>query len=173
MTGIPLLPAGAVRMTVAEPALPRDVEQVYLHPGQLFAAAHRCAITTVLGSCVSVCLYDAETGVGGANHYLLPHAGGTTHEPLRCGPSAIRALIDCVVSLGARRSRLLAKVFGGAHVLKAISGQRWHLGAANVEVARSILGAERISVHAMHVGGLRGRKLQFITGDGAAWVKEL
>ena len=173
MSGIPLLPSGTARPSLLEVKRLSETEMVYLHPGRMFAAAHRCAITTVLGSCVSVCLYDTETGVGGANHYLLPHPGARTHEPLRFGASAIRALIDSVVSLGARRSRLTAKVFGGAHVLKAMTGERWHLGAANVEVARSVLSVERIPVHDMNVGGLRGRKLQFTTGDGAAWVKEL
>jgi chemotaxis protein CheD len=166
MSGIPRLPAGVERP-------PFTTEMVYLHPGRMFAAAHRCTITTVLGSCVSVCLYDVETGVGGANHYVLPHAGGKANEPLRCGPSAILALIDSVLTLGARRSRLVAKVYGGAHVLKAMTVERWHLGAANVEIARSVLRAERIPVHDMHVGGLRGRKLQFATADGAAWVREI
>lgn len=149
------------------------VEQIYLHPGQLFAAAHGCAITTVLGSCVSVCLYDTESGVGGANHYVLPHPGTNSYERLRCGPTAIRALIDSVTSLGGRRERLVAKVYGGAHVLKAVTGERWHVGAANVTVARAVLEAERIPVHSMDVGGMRGRKVQFTTGDGSSWVKEI
>jgi chemotaxis protein CheD len=159
-------------MPVPPPSAP-DAPAVFLHPGQLFAAAHRCEITTVLGSCVSVCLYDHATGVGGANHYLIPrHAVGGL-DTLRCGPSAIHALIECVVDLGARRDRLVAKVYGGAHVLKAISGERWLLGAANVEVARAALAAARIPLREMDVGGLRGRKLQFSTGDGSSRVKEL
>jgi chemotaxis protein CheD len=148
-------------------------QAVFLHPGQLYAASHRCEITTVLGSCVSVCLYDAGTGVGGANHYVLPRTASDGVESLRCGPSAIQALIACVLSLGARRGRLVAKVYGGAHVLQAIHGERWLLGAANVEVARAVLAAERIPLQAMDVGGMRGRKLQFTTGDGACQVKEL
>ena len=147
-------------------------EMVYLHPGRMFAAAHRCEITTVLGSCVSVCLYDPESGIGGANHYLLPRDSMKWNEPLRCGPAAIRALIDSLVSLGARRDRLVAKVYGGAHVLKAMTAERWHMGAANIEAARSVLRANGITVHTMDVGGLRGRKLLFVT-DGTAVVKEI
>lgn len=153
--------------------LAADTEMIYLHPGQMFAAAHRCAITTVLGSCVAVCLHDAGAGIGGVNHYLLPHEGPHGYEPLRCGPTAIRALIESVTSLGARRDRLVAKIYGGAHVLKAMSGARWQLGAANVEVAREVLGASGIPVRDMDVGGLRGRKLQFVTGAGTVWVKEI
>jgi chemotaxis protein CheD len=154
--------------------LAAGTEHVYLHPGQMYAAAHRCAITTVLGSCVSVCLYDVGSGVGGANHYVHPHAAAASlAEALRFGVPAIQALIASVVSLGARRDRLAAKVYGGAHVLKTMSGERWHLGAANVEVARTVLRAERIPVHAMEVGGVRGRKLQFVIRDGSAWIKEI
>ena len=169
----PLRLGGAVRPSPPEPTLAIDTERVYLHPGRLFAAAHRCAIITVLGSCVSVCLYDAGAGVGGANHYLLPHASSALAEPLRVGPTAIEALIDSVTSLGARRSHLRAKVYGGAHVLHAMTGERWHLGAANVEVARAMLSAQRIPVQTLEVGGLRGRKLLFVTGDGSTWVKEI
>jgi chemotaxis protein CheD len=146
---------------------------VYLHPGQLFASAVPCAITTVLGSCVSVCLYDVERGIGGANHFLLPHAGTRTNEPLRCGASAIEALLRRVLDLGARRHKLAAKVFGGAHVLQAMHSARFHLGTANVDVARSVLTAERIPVLAEDVGGVRGRKLRFVTSDGSAWVQEI
>jgi chemotaxis protein CheD len=162
-----------VRPSSTEPLLAADIERVFLHPGRMFVAAHHCAITTVLGSCVSVCLHDGESGVGGANHYVLPQAGTALFEPLRFGPSAIHALIDAVISFGARRRHLRAKVYGGAHVLRAMSGERWHVGAANVEVARAVLSAQRIPVQAMEVGGLRGRKLQFTIRDGSTWVKEI
>jgi chemotaxis protein CheD len=163
----------AVRWSPVEPVLAIGTEVVYLHPGQLYAAAHRCAITTVLGSCVAVCLYDASTGVGGVNHYLLPKEGRWKQEPLRCGPSAIKALIESVVALGAVRGRLTARIYGGAHVLKSVSGERWQLGAANVSVARAVLDAERVPVREMAVGGVRGRKLQFVTGEGTAWIREI
>ena len=150
-----------------------ESQMVYLHPGQLFVSAVPCAITTVLGSCVSVCLYDVERGIGGANHFLLPHGGTRTDEPLRCGASAIEALLQRVLDLGARRHKLAAKVFGGAHVLQAMHSDRYHLGTANVDIARSVLSAERIPVLAEDVGGIRGRKLRFVTSDGSAWVREI
>jgi chemotaxis protein CheD len=173
MSGVPLRQPGVVRPWPPEPMLAADLEVVYLHPGQLFAAAHRCIITTVLGSCVSVCLFDAERGVGGANHFVVPHGSTRQAERLRCGPSAIDALIDSVTSFGARRHRLVAKVYGGAHVLKAMTGQRWQLGEANVRVARTALEAQGIAVHEMDVGGVRGRKLQFVTDDGSVWVRAI
>ena len=153
--------------------VPGTLESVYLHPGQLFASANACSIITVLGSCVAVCLYDVERGVGGANHFLLPHPGTHTGEPLRFGATAIRALLERVVALGGRRQHLSAKIFGGAHVLQVMKHERFQLGSANVDLARSVLSAERIPVQAEHVGGVRGRKLRFDTSDGSAWVKEI
>ena len=164
---------GEVRPSSAWPLLAADIERVFVHPGRMFVAAHHCAITTVLGSCVAVCLYDAESGVGGANHYVLPHASSLPFEPLRVGSSAIQALIDAVIGMGGRRGHLRAKVYGGAHVLRAMSGERWHMGAANVEVARAVLRAQRIPIQAMDVGGMRGRKLEFRIRDGSTSVKEI
>jgi chemotaxis protein CheD len=164
---------GANRTSPAERFASLGPELVYLHPGSLFAAAHRCEITTILGSCVSVCLYDAERGVGGANHYLLPDVHAHYEEPLRCGSSAIRALIDRLTALGARRDRLVAKVYGGATVLRSTASDRWHVGTANVEMARAMLDAQGIAVLAMDVGGVRARRLRFVTGDGTAWVQPI
>ncbi|PYQ18463.1 MAG: hypothetical protein DMF79_14935 [Acidobacteria bacterium] len=106
--------------------------RVYLAPGRLYASAEAVQVTTILGSCVSVCLWDAQQRVGGINHFLLPE--GVPPSP-RFGASATSLLIEEVLALGARRSRLRAKVFGGACVLEAF--RKSHpLGMRNVEVAR-------------------------------------
>lgn len=153
--------------------VPDALASVYLHPGKLFASATPCTITTVLGSCVSVCLFDPVTGVGGANHYLLPQGNGSGRDALRFGATAIEALLESTLRLGARRPTLIAKLFGGANVLQAMQHRPSHLGTANVEVARAVLSAQGIPVRAEDVGGTRGRKLHFVVSDGTAWVKEL
>jgi chemotaxis protein CheD len=148
-----------------------NVPTVYLHPGQLHAAAGRGLITTLLGSCVSVCLFDPIRGVGGANHFLLPHYASGAHASPRYGPPAIYALLDRLLRLGAERTRLEAKVFGGACVLEGMRAGPRQLGVSNVEVARAVLGQEGIPVRAEDVGGTLGRKVVFRVHDGAAWVK--
>jgi GGDEF domain-containing protein/chemotaxis receptor (MCP) glutamine deamidase CheD len=87
----------------------------YLYPGGIFAAdprPHR--VTTVLGSCVSVCLWDRVRGVGGINHFLLPLWNGDGLPTPRYGNIAIAALIDRMLALGCSRENLRAKLFGGA-----------------------------------------------------------
>lgn len=154
----------------AAPAATR--EAVYLHPGQVVVCDTPTAVTTILGSCVSVLLYDERRGVGGVNHFLLPHWAGTGVDNARFGAAAMRQLVDGVRALGGRRADLRAKVFGGACVLEAFGrtdGE--HLGDRNVRVALDALRAEGIPVLAQDTGGRRGRRLQFTTDDGAALVR--
>ncbi len=145
--------------------------QVFLHAGGIAVASSPTAITTVLGSCVSVCLYDADAGVGGMNHFLLPLPVERDRSP-RFGAVAMPALVDAVVRAGASRDALVAKVFGGASVLGPVRPSR-HLGEENVDLALAQLEAARIPIVDRDVGGSRGRKVVFLVDEGTAWVRQL
>ena len=144
--------------------------RVYLPPGRLYASGEDVKVTTILGSCVAVCIWDAQAEVGGMNHFLLP--SGSPASP-RFGDSAVALLIGQVLERGARRGRLAAKVFGGACVLEAFRADPWSLGARNVEIAREQLAAAAIPVVGEDVGGDRGRKVVFHVRTGAAWVRPI
>lgn len=143
-------------------------ESVYLHPGQIYTAAHAVYVTTVLGSCVAVCLWDPVARVGGVNHFLLPKGKGP-----RYGEDAMKQLIEEMTSRGAFIARMIAKVFGGACVLAAFTGAGKAIGTQNVEAAMQFLAAQSIPVRAEQTGGRRGRKLLFHTGTGQAYVKDI
>lgn len=145
----------------------------YLHPGQVFVSADAYAVTTILGSCVAVCIHDVALRIGGIAHYLLPYRVAHDDFLARCGNVAIRNLIDGLLSLGSQKRNLRAKLFGGACVINAFRGKDTHLGIQNVELARKILSHQGIDIVAEDVGGLRARKLIFHLEDGTAWVKEL
>ena len=145
--------------------------QVYLHAGQVAVASQPTAITTVLGSCVAVCLHDPDACVGGMNHFLLPHHVERERSP-RFGSCAVPALIEAVVRAGASRGALVAKVFGGASVLGALRAGR-NLGDENVQLALRLLEEERIPVLDRDVGGTRGRKVVLLADEGTAWVRQL
>ena len=145
----------------------------YLHPGQLFVSAQSYAVTTILGSCVAVCLWDPVTRIGGINHFLLPTFSGEGIASPRFGNFAIKELLDQLAGLGSQKHNLLAKIFGGACVLEAFRDRQHQLGSKNIEVARALLESESIPLVGHDVGGQRGRKLIFHTDDGAAWVKAL
>lgn len=149
------------------------VKSVYLHPGQLFVATEPAAVTTILGSCVAVCVWDVVLGIGGINHYLLPAGVKTASTGLRYGNVAIGQLLEKLSRAGATPSNLRAKLFGGACVLDAMRGKENHLGDKNVEIARKMLSEAGIPVLASDVGGGRGRKLIFHPHEGSALVKLL
>jgi chemotaxis protein CheD len=141
---------------------------VYLHPGQTYAASHAALVSTVLGSCVAVCLWDPVARVGGMNHYLLPMGKG----PRYCN-EAMTQLLEEMTSRGAFIARVVAKVFGGASVIEGFTGSRKAIGIQNVEAALRILASHSIPVRAEQTGGRRGRKLLFNTGTGQAYVKDI
>ncbi len=154
----------------ATPAL----AQVYLLPGELYCSTWPSLVSTVLGSCVSVCLWDAEAGVGGMNHFLLPTSGHTSSP--RFGDVATARLVDSLIRHGAHGPRLRAKVFGGARLMGpvlAAETDEASLGAMNVLAARSALRDARIPILAEDTLGSRGRRVLFLTHDGSAWSREI
>lgn len=150
---------------------PGDRAQVYLHAGQLHAASAPTVITTVLGSCVAVCLHDPVAKVGGMNHFLLPLPVERDRSP-RFGTVAVPQLVEAVLRAGASRGSLVAKVFGGASVIGAMARGR-PLGEENAILALRLLDEARIPVLDQDVGGGRGRKLVFFADEGTAWVRQL
>jgi chemotaxis protein CheD len=152
---------------------PAGREVAYLHPGRLIAAATPTAVTTVLGSCVAVCLFDVSARVGGIGHAVLPKWPGTGVPTARYADFCVRMLAERLLALGARRGGLRAKVFGGACVLPAFRAARDHLGTRNVDACVDALADEGIEIVGGDVGGDRGRKLDFHIDDGAAWVRRI
>ena len=160
-------------MSAAAPEIHEPVATVYLHPGQIFTTHETVLVTTVLGSCVAVCLFDPDAGVGGMNHFLLPSTPVRGGNDLRYGNTAMERLITAMEGKGAVIDRIVAKVFGGACVIPGFSGAREAIGTKNVAAAREALTHHGISIGGEQTGGRRGRKLLFHTGHGAAYVKEI
>jgi chemotaxis protein CheD len=158
-------------MTDIDPS--EKLRTVYLYPGQLFTAAQPLLVSTILGSCIAVCLWDEKARVAGINHYLLPSEPVRGQNDLRYGNLAIERLIDEMVSAGAATTRMVAKVVGGASILGSGGNTRQSIGDQNAAVARQVLQKHGIAITAEQTGGLRGRKLLFHTGTGCAFSKEI
>ncbi len=141
-------------------------------PGELYASKRNIMIVTVLGSCVSACLQDPVSRIGGMNHFMLPDRSGNNtllSEPARYGAHAMEMLINNLLSMGARRERLEAKVFGAGRVLAGMSD----VGARNAQFALNYLERERIPVRARDVGGENARKVYQFVETGRILVKEI
>jgi chemotaxis protein CheD len=142
-------------------------------PGEVYATQRNMIIVTVLGSCVSACIRDPETNVGGMNHFMLPHHEGEPDGPLsesaRYGAYAMEVLVNHLLSLGARRERLEAKIFGAGRIVPGMSD----VGAKNAKFAVEYLERERIPVLAQDLGRVEASKVYFFPRTGRVLVKRL
>lgn len=143
----------------------------FLLPGALFAKNGDYIITTVLGSCIAVCLWDQSMKRGGMNHYKLPLWNGDGLPSPKFCNIAIEKLIEQMLSFGCNKKSIKAKVFGGAAVIKSASGLL-NVGERNIEVATDLLARERIPIVASDVGGEQSRKIIFNTADGGILMKK-
>lgn len=147
-----------------------------LLPGEAYVSvAPTELITTVLGSCVSACVWSPSTGIGGMNHFMLPDGdrdrgwGPVTSSATRYGTYAMEFLITELLKLGAPRDDLHIKVFGGGRVMAGMSD----VGARNIAFMRQFLRDEGLTLVAEDVGGPWPRKVVFFPASGRARVKKL
>lgn len=152
------------------PASVDNVRLVYMHAGQLVATAEPTQITTILGSGVSICVWDPVSRVGGANHFMLPYDASPNMASPRYAKQATATLLVDVAVAGASLTRLQARIFGGACIFAAFRDSGHDLGAQNVDAAREILTGARVKIVGEDVGGDCGRKLVFRTDTGVANV---
>ena len=150
------------------PAVPSSI---FLEQGEIRATAHAEIISTILGSCVSVCLFDPSHRTSGMNHFLLAQAGDNAPSP-RYGDIAIEQLIAAMIEIGANRSRLVAKIFGGGAVLPLAEPQAF-IGRDNIRVAIQELARHRIPVIAQSTGGTQGLMIKLLTATGEVFAKKL
>jgi chemotaxis protein CheD len=147
-----------------------SIEQHFLYPSALFASTRPHKVITVLGSCVSVCLWDPVLRIGGINHFMLPLWNGNGLASPKYGNIAIDKLVERMLNLGSSRANLKAKIFGGGEVIESnIACSR--IGERNIAIAREMLKVHRIPIVAQSVGGKNGRKLVFMTSTGEVFQK--
>ena len=138
-------------------------EKYFLKPGYIFVSAQPYLIHTVLGSCVSVCIWDITRNAGGMNHYIYGRATSGNHNA-RYGDAAITYLVNYLTyEIGCQRINMRAHIIGGGHNRQLDS----RIGDENVNIAEAILKRDGIEVVTRDVGGETGRKVIFnnITGE--------
>jgi chemotaxis protein CheD len=151
------------------------LEAAKLLPGEYYVTGRDMVLVTVLGSCVTACIRDRFSGIGGMNHFMLPDAGLDQDNPVslsaRYGAFAMEILINSLISLGAQRTLLEAKVFGGGNVLPGMTTM--NIGQRNADFALSFLSAEKIRVVARDLIDVFPRKVYFFPKSGKVLVKKL
>jgi chemotaxis protein CheD len=134
------------------------------------ASAGDVLVSLGLGSCVGVALLDRRATVAGLAHVVLPAAEGRAETPGKFADTAVPALLDAVVALGARRSHLEAVLVGGASMF-SFGGAGLEIGQRNDEAVREELARLRIPIAAAETGGSRGRTVRVDVQTGVVTAK--
>lgn len=142
-----------------------SVNRHFLYPGTIFAEPTEYEISTVLGSCVAVCLWDKVLRRGGMNHIMLPFWNGEGLATPKYGNIAMEKLLNKMLFIGCHREHLVAKVFGGANVT-GTGLEVFMIGDRNITLALEMLEDFRIPVIAKDLGGRVGRKIIMNTSTG-------
>jgi chemotaxis protein CheD len=142
----------------------------YLYPAYIFADQKAHLVTTVLGSCIAVCLYDPLLKIGGINHFMLPLWNGQGLASPKYGNIAIAKLLEKMIGFGCKKHNLIAKVFGGAESLEQ-SESFYQIGKRNIILAEETLANEKIKVLSQSTGGNQGRNIKYNTGTGEVMLR--
>ena len=150
-------------------------------PGEYYVTCEAETITTVLGSCISACIRDPDSGIGGMNHFMLPEDGASSTgsgsawnaldggESTRYGSYAMERLLNELYKLGARRDRLEVKIFGGGHILET----RNEIGEKNIRFAQEFCRVEGLVIAAQDVGSNVPRRVVYFPESGRVLIKRL
>lgn len=139
-----------------------------LLPGEFYVTTQQEMITTVLGSCVSACVYDPMRKIGGMNHFMLP-GSESGDGSARYGLFAMESLVNEILKLGCRKSDLKAKLFGGGQIIEKMTD----VGQKNIRFAKTFLFSEGIPLESHDLGLIYPRKVNFFPLTGKAMVKRL
>ncbi len=140
-------------------------------PGDFYVTKGGEIITTVLGSCVSACIRDPESGLAGLNHFMLPNQLGSYQagEALRYGCYAVERLLNELVKYGARREDLEIKVFGGGKVIAGMSD----IGRKNIAFIHEYFETEGLHIAAEDTGGTCARRVRYYSDTGRVLIQRL
>lgn len=150
-----------------------NLPSVKILPGEYYGSEHDVIVSTVLGSCVSACIWDRSTGRGGMNHFMLPDTGEKDFSGAagRFGTYAMELLINDLMKHGAKRDSLECKLFGGGNVMRGFT--TINVGERNAQFAIDFLKTEKIRITAQDLLDIYPRKVIFFTKTGKAMVKKL
>jgi chemotaxis protein CheD len=147
-------------------------------PGEYYVTRNDEGVYTTLGSCISACIRDRESGIGGMNHFMLPSTGAAEADAwkassqssaTRYGNYAMEHLINEIMRNGGKRQNLEVKIFGGGRILENMTD----VGERNIAFVREYLALEGLQVVSEDVGSIYPRMVVYFPRTGRVRVKRL
>jgi chemotaxis receptor (MCP) glutamine deamidase CheD/FixJ family two-component response regulator len=150
-----------------------EPKKFFLLPAEMYFEEEPTEISTLLGSCVSVCLFNRKLLIGGMNHFMLDKAPPGQEPSTKFGDYATEALIQTMLSCDRNTANIEAAILGGGNVVGHLNIENG-IGARNIAIARGILNKHNITiVDSRHTGGDYGRRLFFRTWNGELIVRRI
>jgi chemotaxis protein CheD len=140
-------------------------EYTFLLPGELIVTGECLKVSTILGSCVSVCLFDEVHKIAGMNHYLLPINKQKDSNQFRYGDESLEYMLNQMLSMGSVLSHIKAGLYGGSSMFEK-TFYSYNVGQQNIEVGKRFLETKGILIKEAETGGTLGRKIIFDTNTG-------
>jgi chemotaxis protein CheD len=155
----------------------REIERLSraIKPGE-WALEKQRPISTLLGSCVAVCLFDTGLPLAGMNHFMLPQMTKGPHadeDMLLAGDACMEALLNAMLRQGAARHRIKAKAFGGGTVIESTLPSSLSIGKRNADFTRDWLQREGIPLVASDFLGPWSRKVLLVPANGDVYCKRM
>lgn len=146
--------------------------------GGLFIAEKPMILKTVLGSCVSLTLWDKQKGIGGMNHVVLPGSFSSINpeallekRDTRYGIFSLEELLYGMEQRGCRRPDMEARIFGASYMDP--KGRRSGIQESNVEFVMNFVEMARIPIKEGLAFQEQALKLFFNTATGSVHVERL
>lgn len=147
-------------------------------PGEYYVTSENELITTVLGSCISACVRDKESGIGGMNHFMLPEttelkmqqgSNAMIGNATRYGNYAMEHLINTILTNGGKRKNLELKVFGGGKIIPTLSD----VGKSNISFILDYIEQEGLQLLSQDLGDIYPRKVIYFPKTGKVGMKKI
>ena len=155
-----------------------NFKRITIYIGGYYASKEPAVIKTVLGSCISVCLFENKLKFGGMNHFMLQEMREwenpeDDYNHKRYGLFAMEVLINEIIKLGGKKENLTAKIFGGGHVLTGMTSNLLQIPDKNIRFAKNFLSEEKIPIISEDIGGSWPRKVFFFNTENRVLMKKM
>lgn len=153
----------------------KDRNKVFLKPGEFYWGNYNNRIETVLGSCISICVWHKELRIGGMCHCLLPNKPMNKNREIdvRYADEAIKLIMDKINSCNTSPDDYHVKIFGGSSMFNNKDGSSsFNVGEQNIKAAVDLMKKNGFKIHAQNVGGEMSRKIIFDLWSGEVWLKK-
>lgn len=153
---------------------PLHTVDIFLQPGEVYFGGRDTRIRTLLGSCVAIVMWHPGMLAGGMCHYMLPQSPVRPRKALdgRYADEAMELMLREIRSVCTVPSEYRVKLFGGGHMFSAQQpASKEHIGAKNVDMARTLLKRHGFAACAEHLGGIGHRTVLFDIWSGHVWMR--